>query len=90
MEIAAQSLQGEPAAVLNPYPVNQWRVSRRPAQTSAQQRWSGWRSLRRNTRGLLRRRAVHAAFVELIGKESNRIEEVEHAEIHDPGEVLER
>jgi hypothetical protein len=42
-----------------------------------------------NTRGVLSRRSVHAAYVISIGKESNKLEEVEHEEIHDLEEVLE-
>src|SRR6202043_308117 len=42
-----------------------------------------------NTRGVLSRRSVHAAYVFSIGKESNKLEEVEHEEIHDLEEVLE-
>jgi len=41
------------------------------------------------TRGVLRRRSVHAAYVKLIGKEANNIEAVEHGEIHDLDEILE-
>jgi hypothetical protein len=41
------------------------------------------------TRGVLRRRSVHAAYVKLIGKEANNIEAIEHGEIHDLDEVLE-
>jgi hypothetical protein len=42
-----------------------------------------------NTRGVLSRRSVHAAYIISIGKESNKLEEVEHQEIHDLDEVLE-
>ena len=41
-----------------------------------------------NTRGVLSRRSVHAAYVISIGKESNKLEEVEHQEIHDLDKVL--
>lgn len=43
-----------------------------------------------HTRGVLLRRHIVAAFVERIGKESNRLEEVEHEEILDIGDVQER
>jgi hypothetical protein len=42
-----------------------------------------------HTRGLLSRRRVYAAYVKLIGKEANKIEEVEHEQIHDWEEVQE-
>jgi len=41
------------------------------------------------TRGVLRRRSVHVAYVRLIGKEANKIEAVEYDQIHDLDEVLE-
>jgi len=42
-----------------------------------------------HARGILPRRSVSAAYVKLIGKESNKIEESEHGEINDQSEVLE-
>jgi hypothetical protein len=39
------------------------------------------------TRGLLRRRPVSAAYVTHVGKESNRLEEVNAGLVHDPEEV---
>jgi hypothetical protein len=41
----------------------------------------------RRTVGLLRRRPVTAAYVTHVGKESNRLEEVEAGLVHDPDEV---
>ena len=43
---------------------------------------------RRDSRGLLRRTAIEAAGVVYIGKESNKLEDVEEGTIHDLGEVL--
>ena len=43
----------------------------------------------RDTVGILARRPVHALWVEYIGKESNRLEDVEHGLVHDLDEVLE-
>ena len=42
-----------------------------------------------HTRGLLSRRKIYAAYVKLVGKEANKIEEVEHEQIHDWEEVQE-
>lgn len=42
----------------------------------------------RNTVGLLRRRPVTATHITYIGKESNRLEDVEAGVVHDPDEVL--
>jgi hypothetical protein len=42
----------------------------------------------RGTVGLLRRRSVTGIYIDYVGKESNRLEEVQAGTVHDPGEVL--
>jgi hypothetical protein len=42
----------------------------------------------RSTAGLLRRRSVTGIYIDYVGKESNRLEEVQAGTVHDPGEVL--
>ena len=43
----------------------------------------------RDTVGLLARRSVQVLWVDCIGKEANRLEDVEHGLVHGLGEVLE-